>query len=100
MGLQDAVSCKREVGLAIYLGKDLFQMKEKELCRIRGKEISMIFQNPLSALDPVYTIGDQIVEIIRIHEKISKKEAYEKAVFLLKQVKIPSPEVRIQQYPH
>ncbi|MBS6845905.1 MAG: ABC transporter ATP-binding protein [Firmicutes bacterium] len=75
-------------------------MKEKELCRIRGKEISMIFQNPLSALDPVYTIGDQIVEIIRIHEKISKKEAYEKAVFLLKQVKIPSPEVRIQQYPH
>ena len=60
----------------------------------------MIFQNPLSALDPVYTIGDQIVEIIRIHEKISKKEAYEKAVFLLKQVKIPSPEVRIQQYPH
>ena len=51
-------------------------------------------------MDPVYTIGDQIVEIIRIHEKISKKEAYEKAVFLLKQVKIPSPEVRIQQYPH
>ena len=100
MGLLDPVSSKREGGQAIYLGKDLFQMKEKELCRIRGKEISMIFQNPLSALDPVYTIGDQIVEIIRIHEKISKKEAYEKAVFLLKQVKIPSPEVRIQQYPH
>ena len=97
MGLLDPVSSKREGGQAIYLGKDLFQMKEKELCRIRGKEISMIFQNPLSALDPVYTIGDQIVEIIRIHEKISKKEAYEKAVFLLKQVKIPSPEVRIQQ---
>ena len=100
MGLLDPVSSKREGGQAIYLGKDLFQMKEKELCRIRGKEISMIFQSPLSALDPVYTIGDQIVEIIRIHEKISKKEAYEKAVFLLKQVKIPSPEVRIQQYPH
>ena len=99
MGLLDPVSSKREGGQAIYLGKDLFQMKEKELCRIRGKEISMIFQNPLSALDPVYTIGDQIVEIIRIHEKISKKEAWAKGCEMLGRMNLASPDNVMNSYP-
>ena len=100
MGLMDPVSARREAGTALFEGKDLFQLREKELCRIRGKEISMIFQNPLSALDPVYTIGNQIVEILKIHEPITEKEARERAIELLRQVHIPSPELRMNQYPH
>ena len=100
MGLLDPVSSRREAGQALFGEKNLFQMKEKEICKIRGKEISMIFQNPLSALDPVYTVGDQIMEILRIHEKLTKKEARERAIKLLEQVNIPSPRLRVDQYPH
>ena len=100
MGLLDPISSKREAGSAIYEGRDLFAMKEKELCKIRGREIAMIFQNPLSALDPVYTVGDQIEEVLKIHEKITRKEARKRAVSLLQQVNIPSPEIRMKQYPH
>lgn len=100
MGLMDPVTSHREAGTALFEGRDLFSLKEKELCRIRGKGISMIFQNPLSALDPVYTIGNQITEILKIHESITEKQAREKAVELLRQVNIPSPELRLNQYPH
>lgn len=100
MGLMDPVTSRREAGTALFEDKDLFQLSEKELCKVRGKGISMIFQNPLSALDPVYTIGNQIVEILKIHERITDKEARERAIELLRQVNIPSPELRLNQYPH
>ncbi len=100
MGLMDPVTSRREAGTALFEDKDLFQLSEKELCKVRGKGISMIFQNPLSALDPVYTIGNQIIEILKIHERITDKEARERAIELLRQVNIPSPELRLNQYPH
>lgn len=77
-----------------------FSLGEKELCRIRGKRIAMIFQNPLSALDPVYTVGNQIIEMLLLHEKMTRKEARERAIELLREVNIPSPELRVDQYPH
>ncbi len=100
MGLLDKHAAHREAGKAIFEGVDLFELSEKQMCNIRGKKISMIFQNPLSALDPVYTIGNQICEMIRAHEKISKANARQKAIQLLRQVHIPSPEIRVDQYPH
>ena len=100
MGLVDSACAKRVSGEAIFEGDDLFKMSEKKICKIRGKKMAMIFQNPLSALNPVYTVGEQIMEMLLLHEPIKKKEARIKAIELLKQVNIPSPELRIDQYPH
>jgi len=87
------------VGGAVYLeGKNIFKMSEKEVRKIRGKKISMVFQDPMTALNPVYTIGDQIAEVIRVHENIKKKEAYPKAAALLEMVGIPAE--RYSEYPH
>ena len=72
----------------------------REMRRIRGKEISMIFQDPMSSLNPVYTVGNQIVENIREHQKIGRKEAMEMARQLLEDLEIPSAEERLQDYPH
>lgn len=87
-------------GEILYKEKDLLKMREKELQKIRGDQISMIFQEPMTSLNPVYRIGDQIVESIMTHMKLSKKEAYERAIKMLKTVGIPSPEERAQDYPH
>ena len=87
-------------GSISYKGKNLLTLSEEEMRKIRGNEISMIFQDPMSSLNPVYTIGDQIVESIRLHQKLSKKKAYEKAVDILRLTGIPSPEQRIHEYPH
>lgn len=85
-------------------GKDIeihkLEKNSKEMRRLRGKDIAMIFQDPMTALNPVYTIGWQIVEMIRSHENISKKEAKERALKLLKDMGIPLAEKRIDQYPH
>lgn len=83
-----------------FMGKDLVNMPEKEYREIRGNDIAMIFQEPMTSLNPVYRVGNQIVEAIRTHEKIDKKEALERAVDLLRKVGIPSPEKRIYDYPH
>lgn len=77
-----------------------YDKKSRAIRRIRGKEISMIFQDPLSSLDPVYKVGDQIAENIRAHEKISKKEARERAIAMLGKLGIPKPELRVDDYPH
>ena len=79
---------------------DLLLLTEKQMNKIRGKDISMIFQEPMTALNPVFTIGFQIVEALRAHKSYSKKEAREQALYLLKQVKIPNPETRLDEYPH
>lgn len=79
---------------------DLLSLTEKQMNKIRGKNISMIFQEPMTALNPVFTIGFQIVEALRAHKNYSKKEAREQALYLLKQVKIQNPEARLDEYPH
>lgn len=87
-------------GMITFEGKNTLDMSKKEFSRITGKEISMIFQEPLSSLNPLLTCGYQIVETIRYHEAISKKEAWEKAIGLLDMVGIPMPEKRAREYPH
>ena len=81
-------------------GRDLATLSEKDYRELRGNDMAMIFQEPMTSLNPVYRVGKQIVEAIRTHEKISKKEARERAIDLLRKVGIPSPEKRIDDYPH
>jgi peptide/nickel transport system ATP-binding protein len=81
-------------------GRDVLAMKERELADYRGKVASMIFQEPLLALDPVYSLGAQIVESIRRHEPVSAAEAHSRALELFERVRIPSPERRLAAYPH
>jgi oligopeptide/dipeptide ABC transporter ATP-binding protein len=86
---------------AIYFeGTDLTKLSKEELRHIRGNKISMIFQEPMTALNPVFTIGYQIREPLMIHQKLSKREAHKRGIELLKQVGIPYPEKRMKQYPH
>lgn len=87
-------------GSVSFEGTDLLKLPEREMLKVRGNRISMIFQEPMTALNPVMTIGDQIAETMLIHQKISRAEAKEKAVRLLKLVEIPSAEKRAQDYPH
>ncbi len=83
-----------------YRGKELVGLDESEFRRIRGKHISMIFQEPMTALNPVHRIGSQMSDVIRQHQNISKKEARKIGVEMLKKVGIPSPEKRFDEYPH
>lgn len=87
-------------GKVIFKGQDLAEMNDKMMQTIRGNEIAMIFQDPMTSLNPVYTVGNQIIEAIRRHHNVSKKEAREKAIEMLKLVGIPSPEKRVDNYPH
>ena len=90
-----------ESGQVIFKGVNLLELSEKKLHKIRGKEISMIFQDPVSYLNPVYRIGDQLIETILTHNNgMSKREARERAIELLKSVGIPSPERVLTYYPH
>ncbi len=87
-------------GEIIFRGEDLLKKSEAEMRKIRGNKISMIFQEPMTSLNPVYTIGDQIVEAIVLHQKLSKQEALKKAIEMLSLVGIPEPAKRVRQYPH
>ena len=90
----------RVSGEALWKGKDLLTMKQGDLRDIRGNEISMIFQDPMTSLNPVHTIGRQLVEAILLHRDVTKKAARARAVELLKAVGIPRAEARIDDYPH
>ncbi len=81
-------------------GKDLVHLSERDYRALRGNDMAMIFQEPMTSLNPVYRVGKQIVEAIRTHENVSKKEARERAIDMLRKVGIPSPEKRIDDYPH
>lgn len=81
-------------------GKDVLSLNKKELCEFRGDEVSMIFQDPMTSLNPTMTVGKQIMESLRIHRHLDKKQAREEAIKMLKMVNIPSPEKRIDSYPH
>lgn len=89
------------IGGTIYFnGHQIEKMSEKEMRKIRGNEVSIIFQDPMTSLNPVYTIGNQITEVIRLHTGKSKKEAYDRAKELLELVGINEPTKRLKQYPH
>jgi peptide/nickel transport system ATP-binding protein len=81
-------------------GKDLVGLSDKEMRKLRGNDIAMIFQEPMSSLNPVYTIGKQLCEVIHLHNRVSAKEAMDRAEALLTEVQIPDPKARLQQYPH
>ena len=90
----------RASGEIRFQGRDLLSLSEPEMREIRGRDIAMIFQEPMSALDPVFTIGDQIAEAYRTHVAAGRKEARERAIEALAQVGIPAPERRCEDYPH
>lgn len=89
-----------ENGEIMFNGKDLTQLSQKEMRKIRGNDISMIFQEPMTSLNPVYTVGDQIMEAILIHKDVNKKQARQQAIDMLTKVGIPLPEQRVDEYPH
>ncbi|MCB0414732.1 MAG: ATP-binding cassette domain-containing protein, partial [Bdellovibrionales bacterium] len=87
-------------GQILFEGQDLLKLSESQMRKIRGKKISMIFQEPMTSLNPVFTVGDQIAETLILHEGLNKKEALEKAIVLMEQVGIPDPHNRVKSYPH
>ena len=87
-------------GTIRFKGRDITHLPASEMSQLRGKEIAMIFQEPMTSLNPVYTVGKQISEMILRHEKMSKKQAREKAIEMLRLVNIPAPEKRVDEYPH
>src|SRR5450759_3236542 len=90
-----------EAGGAIrFEGKDLLTLAERDIQHVRGNRIAMVFQEPMTALNPVFTVGDQIAEVARIHAGMSRRDAWEKSVEMLRLVGIPAPEQRAHEYPH
>ncbi len=84
----------------VFEGKDLIALNDSEMRKVRGNRIAMIFQEPMSALNPVFTVGDQVAEVARVHGTGSRKDAWNRAVEMLTLTGIPSPEERAKQYPH
>ena len=89
-----------EHGEVVFEGRDLLKLSEAQMRRIRGNDISMIFQEPMTSLNPVFTCGNQITVVLRLHQRLGKAEARERAIELLDKVGIPSPEQRVHEYPH
>jgi peptide/nickel transport system ATP-binding protein len=87
-------------GQMVYEGRDLVTLPPAQMRKVRGKEISMVFQEPMTSLNPVFTIGEQIAEAIRLHEGLGRRAAMDKTVEMLKIVHIPNPERRVKEYPH
>ena len=87
-------------GRVLWQGRDLVPLGPAEMRKIRAKEIAIVFQEPMTSLNPVYTVGEQIAESVRLHDGLSKAEALNRAVEMLKLVNIPTPERRIKDYPH
>jgi peptide/nickel transport system ATP-binding protein len=87
-------------GQVLWQGRDLVPLDEAEMRKIRAKEIAIVFQEPMTSLNPVYTVGDQIAEVVRLHEGLGRGAALEKTVEMLRLVRIPNPERRFRDYPH
>jgi peptide/nickel transport system ATP-binding protein len=87
-------------GQILWRGRDLVPLGPREMQKIRSKEIAIVFQEPMTSLNPVYTVGDQIAEVIRLHEGLSKRAALERTVEMLRLVHIPNAERRVKDYPH
>jgi peptide/nickel transport system ATP-binding protein len=99
MGLTRGVNARFE-GEVLYKGTDLLHVSDRDMQNFRGNELGMIFQDPMTSLNPVYRIGEQIVEAIRAHENVGKRAARARTVELLRQVGIPNPETRVDDFPH
>jgi peptide/nickel transport system ATP-binding protein len=100
MKLIDMPPGKIVAGKVLWQGRDLVPLGPEEMQKIRAKEIAIIFQEPMTSLNPVFTIGEQIAESVRLHEGLSKKAALDRAVEMLKLVNIPTPQRRVNDYPH
>jgi peptide/nickel transport system ATP-binding protein len=87
-------------GQILYQGRDLLDLTASQMRKVRGKEISMIFQEPMTSLNPVFTVGEQIAEALRLHEGLGRRDALDKAVEMLRLVHIPNAERRVREYPH
>src|SRR5699024_12277502 len=87
-------------GTITYKGEDLLKYRQKDIEKIRGKDISMVFQDPMTSLNTTMKVGKQVVEGLRIHQKLGKQEAYDRGVELLRMAGIPRPENRINAYQH
>ena len=83
-----------------YNGRNLLDLTPKEMRKIRGKEISMIFQEPMTSLNPVFTVGEQIAEALRLHEGLNRRDAMDRAIEMLRLVHIPNADRRAREYPH
>lgn len=100
MGLVEMPPGEIAGGRILFGGENLLEKNEDQMRKIRGNKIAMIFQEPMTSLNPVFTIGQQIMEAILLHEKMTKQEARKKGIEMLKLVKIPLPEKRFDEYPH
>ncbi|MEV8072493.1 ABC transporter ATP-binding protein [Streptomyces pseudogriseolus] len=100
MGILDTPPGRITGGEVVFQGRDLLTLKEEERRRIRGAEMAMVFQDALSALNPVLTVGDQLAEMFTVHRGMSRKDARAKAVELMDRVRIPAARERVRQYPH
>src|SRR5271169_129024 len=87
-------------GNILWKGRDLVPLSAGEMQRIRSREIAIIFQEPMTSLNPVYTVGEQIAEVVRLHEGLNRREAMDRAVEMLRLVHVPAPEQRVRDYPH
>jgi peptide/nickel transport system ATP-binding protein len=100
MKLIDMPPGKIVAGKVLWQGRDLVPLPEADMRKIRAKEIAIIFQEPMTSLNPVYTVGEQIAESVRLHDGLSRKDALDRAVEMLRLVRIPTPERRVHDYPH
>ncbi len=100
MKLIDMPPGKIVAGQVLWQGRDLVPLSQREMQGIRAKEIAIIFQEPMTSLNPVYSVGDQIAESVRLHEGASRREAMDRAIEMLRLVRIPTPERRVRDYPH
>lgn len=100
MGLLQKPAARIPQGEILFNGQDILKYSDAQMREIRGNHISMIFQEPMTSLNPVFKVGDQIAETLRVHKNLSKKEAWEKAIDLMNQVGIPNPTARAHAFPH
>ena len=100
MRLADMMGARFQTGSIIFNGKDLLKLSQKDMRAVRGKEIAMIFQEPMTSLNPVFTIGDQICEVLLLHEKLGKSAAMAEARRLLEMVRLPDAAALLNRYPH
>ncbi|MBW6462988.1 MAG: ABC transporter ATP-binding protein [Firmicutes bacterium] len=99
MGLIPKRVGKIEAGTILFENEDLLQKNDHEMCKVRGNHISMIFQEPMTSLNPVMTVGDQLVEVFRLHQNLSKQKAKEKTIEMFDLVGVPQPDLRFRSYP-
>jgi ABC-type microcin C transport system duplicated ATPase subunit YejF len=100
MGLLQKPAARIPQGEILFNGQNLLTFNDDQMRQVRGNQISMIFQEPMTSLNPVFKVGDQIAETLRLHRKLTAKEAWEKAVDLMNQVGIPKPKESAHKYPH